>query len=87
MLVLFTSYEMLKEAYTNLKNDEELEGYLLLTQSVNNKSRSRLIRKFQEFDKSILLGTSSFGKESIYREMHLVVLLLSGFPLRLLINR
>ncbi len=32
MLVLFTSYEMLKEAYTNLKNDEELEGYLLLTQ-------------------------------------------------------
>ncbi len=52
--------EMLKEAYTNLKNDEELEGYLLLTQSVNNKSRSRLIRKFQEFDKSILLGTSSF---------------------------
>lgn len=60
MLVLFTSYEMLKEAYTNLKNDETLEGYLLLTQSVNNKSRSRLIRKFQEFDKSILLGTSSF---------------------------
>ena len=27
---------------------------------MNNKSRSRLIRKFQEFDKSILLGTSSF---------------------------
>ncbi|SEI60984.1 ATP-dependent DNA helicase DinG [Bacillus thuringiensis] len=60
MLVLFTSYEMLKEAYANLKNNDELEGYLLLTQSVNNRSRSRLIRKFQEFDKSILLGTSSF---------------------------
>ena len=31
MLVLFTSYEMLKEAYANLKNNDELEGYLLLT--------------------------------------------------------
>ncbi|MDR4287660.1 ATP-dependent helicase DinG, partial [Bacillus thuringiensis] len=57
---LFTSYDMLKEAYANLKNNDELEGYLLLTQSVNNRSRSRLIRKYQEFDKSILLGTSSF---------------------------
>ncbi|MDZ4460053.1 helicase C-terminal domain-containing protein, partial [Bacillus cereus] len=31
-----------------------------LTYHHNNRSRSRLIRKFQEFDKSILLGTSSF---------------------------
>ncbi|KEK22722.1 ATP-dependent DNA helicase DinG [Bacillus gaemokensis] len=60
MLVLFTSYEMLKETYATLKNEDELEGYLLLTQSVHNRSRSRLIRKFQEFDKAILLGTSSF---------------------------
>ncbi|MEH7459235.1 helicase C-terminal domain-containing protein, partial [Bacillus sp. JJ1127] len=60
MLVLFTSYEMLKETYVNLKNEDELEEYVILTQSVNNRSRSRLVRKFQEFDKAILLGTSSF---------------------------
>lgn len=60
MLVLFTSYEMLKKTYTNLKQAEELEDFVLLTQSVHNRSRSRLVRKFQEFDKSILLGTSSF---------------------------
>ncbi|EEM06120.1 DnaQ family exonuclease/DinG family helicase [Bacillus pseudomycoides] len=60
MLVLFTSYEMLKETYTNLKQADELEGFVLLTQSVHNRSRSRLVRKFQEFDKAILLGTSSF---------------------------
>ncbi|WJE54146.1 ATP-dependent DNA helicase DinG [Bacillus cereus] len=60
MLILFTSYDMLKETYTNLKQAEELDDFVLLTQSVHNRSRSRLVRKFQEFDKSILLGTSSF---------------------------
>ncbi len=51
---------MLKETYAKLKNEVALEEYILLTQSVHNRSRSRLIRKFQEFDKAILLGTSSF---------------------------
>ncbi|WP_459501498.1 ATP-dependent DNA helicase DinG [Bacillus sp. C1] len=60
MLVLFTSYEMLKETYIHLKQADELEDFVLLTQSVHNRSRSRLVRKFQEFDKAILLGTSSF---------------------------
>ncbi|MDP7978413.1 ATP-dependent DNA helicase DinG [Bacillus multifaciens] len=60
MLVLFTSYEMLKEVYGVLKKEDELEEFLLLTQSVHNRSRSRMIRKFQEFEKAILLGTSSF---------------------------
>ncbi|PHA03581.1 ATP-dependent helicase DinG [Bacillus pseudomycoides] len=60
MLVLFTSYEMLKQTFEVLKKEEALEEFLLLTQSVHNRSRSRMIRKFQEFEKSILLGTSSF---------------------------
>ncbi|WP_369900340.1 ATP-dependent DNA helicase DinG [Bacillus manliponensis] len=60
MLVLFTSYEMLKQAYELLKEEKELAEFLLLTQSVHNRSRSRMLRKFQEFDKAILLGTSSF---------------------------
>ncbi|SFI13633.1 MULTISPECIES: ATP-dependent DNA helicase DinG [unclassified Bacillus (in: firmicutes)] len=60
MLVLFTSYEMLKEVFEVLKKADELEEFLLLTQSVHNRSRSRMIRKFQEFEKAILLGTSSF---------------------------
>ncbi|WP_020059574.1 ATP-dependent DNA helicase DinG [Bacillus sp. 123MFChir2] len=60
MLILFTSYEMLKEVYGVLKKEDELEEFLLLTQSVHNRSRTRMIRKFQEFEKAILLGTSSF---------------------------
>lgn len=60
MLALFTSYEMLKQTYEMLKKDEQLEEFLLLAQSVNNRSRSRMLRKFQEFEKAILLGTSSF---------------------------
>lgn len=60
MLVLFTSYEMLKDVYEVLKKEEELEEFLLLTQSVHNRSRTRMIRKFQEFEKAVLLGTSSF---------------------------
>lgn len=60
MLVLFTSYDMLKQTYTLIKDDAALEEFAILAQGVNGGSRARLTKNFQQFDKAILFGTNSF---------------------------
>ena len=60
MLVLFTSYDMLRKTYNLIKDSGALEDFLLLAQGVSNGSRTRLTKNFQQFNKAILFGTSSF---------------------------
>ncbi|MGM8211593.1 ATP-dependent DNA helicase DinG [Virgibacillus sp. W0430] len=61
MLVLFTSYDMLKKAYFILKEAmSEFFAYDLLAQGITSGSRQRLIKNFQLYEQPILLGTSSF---------------------------
>ncbi|QVY60142.1 ATP-dependent DNA helicase DinG [Cytobacillus gottheilii] len=60
MLILFTSYEMLRKTYELIKESGLLEGYALFAQGISGGSRTRLTRNFQRFEKSILFGTSSF---------------------------
>ena len=60
MLVLFTSHEMLKETHEWLKNESELDDFSILSHGVSSNSKSRLIKYFQNYDKSILLGTAGF---------------------------
>ncbi|MFC4557360.1 ATP-dependent DNA helicase DinG [Virgibacillus kekensis] len=60
MLVLFTSYDMLKKSYNLLREIMDTNKYMLIAQGVSSGSRSRLKKNFQTFDQSILLGTSSF---------------------------
>ncbi len=60
MLVLFTSYEMLRNAYHLLKEFSDSNGYTVIAQGVSSGSRARLIKNFQANERSILLGTSSF---------------------------
>lgn len=60
MLILFTSYDMLKKTYDLIKESGLLDDYILFAQGISSGSRSRLTRNFQRFEKSILLGTSSF---------------------------
>ncbi|WP_010284131.1 ATP-dependent DNA helicase DinG [Bacillus timonensis] len=60
MLVLFTSYEMLQNTYSKLKDMVELEQFVLIAQSISGGSRAKLTKNFQAFEKAILLGTSSF---------------------------
>ncbi|WP_280768192.1 ATP-dependent DNA helicase DinG [Salipaludibacillus daqingensis] len=59
MLVLFTSYDMLKRTYRLLKTMFD-DSFMLIAQGVQTKSRSKLTKNFQQFDQAILLGTSSF---------------------------
>src|SRR5699024_2818212 len=60
MLVLFTSYNMLKRSYSLLREIMDLNQYVLIAQGISSGSRTRLKKNFQTFDKAILLGTSSF---------------------------
>jgi ATP-dependent DNA helicase DinG len=60
MLILFTSYDMLRKTYDLMKESGLLEDYVLMAQGITSGSRTRLTKNFQRFDKAILFGTSSF---------------------------
>ncbi len=60
MLVLFTSYRMLRQVYDPLKEALSTQDINVLAQGVEGGSRNKLIRRFQESSASVLLGTSSF---------------------------
>ncbi|MGW9526921.1 ATP-dependent DNA helicase DinG [Paenibacillus terrae] len=60
MLVLFTSYRMLRQVYEPLKEALSSSDITVLGQGVDSGSRSKLTRRFQEAKASVLLGTSSF---------------------------
>ncbi|ASA22888.1 ATP-dependent DNA helicase DinG [Paenibacillus donghaensis] len=60
MMVLFTSYRMLRQVYDPLKEALASKEISVLGQGVEGGSRSKLIRRFQDSSASVLLGTSSF---------------------------
>ncbi|CQR46668.1 hypothetical protein BN1058_00940 [Paraliobacillus sp. PM-2] len=60
MLVLFTSYDMLKKSYQLLRTLMDQEDFMLIAQGISSGSRTRLKKNFQTFDRAILLGTNSF---------------------------
>ncbi|MHA0855395.1 ATP-dependent DNA helicase DinG [Paenibacillus sp. CMAA1364] len=60
MLVLFTSYRMLRQVYEPLTKALSATDIVVLGQGVDNGSRSKLVRRFQDSSASVLLGTNSF---------------------------
>lgn len=60
MMVLFTSYRMLRQVYDPLKDQLASEGITVIGQGVDSGSRTKLTRRFQGHNASVLLGTSSF---------------------------
>jgi ATP-dependent DNA helicase DinG len=60
MLVLFTSYQMLKKTHEMLGQLFDQDDFVIISQGISSGSRERLKKNFQSFDKAILLGTSSF---------------------------
>ncbi|MBD2869697.1 ATP-dependent DNA helicase DinG [Paenibacillus arenilitoris] len=60
MLVLFTSYRMLKQVYEPLKELLTESGIQVLGQGIDSGNRSKLTRRFRQTPESVLLGTSSF---------------------------
>lgn len=60
MLVLFTSYRMLRQVYDPLKEVLSAQGITVIGQGVDSGNRTKLTRRFQGQQASVLLGTSSF---------------------------
>ncbi|MFK7695734.1 ATP-dependent DNA helicase DinG [Paenibacillus sp. HJGM_3] len=60
MLVLFTSYRMLKLVHQDLKEELKASGIHVLGQGIDSSNRTKLTRLFQEQAACVLLGTSSF---------------------------
>lgn len=60
MLVLFTSYDMLRKAYYQLKEFISNDEFILIGQGISSGSRAKLTKNFKKFDQAILFGTSSF---------------------------
>ncbi|MCM3783976.1 ATP-dependent DNA helicase DinG [Neobacillus mesonae] len=60
MLVLFTSYKMLRQVHEPLKEALASSDISVFGQGVDSGSRTKLTRRFQEAKASVLLGTSSF---------------------------
>ncbi|CAH0118789.1 3'-5' exonuclease DinG [Paenibacillus sp. CECT 9249] len=60
MLVLFTSYRMMKQVYEPLKEILNASNIQVLGQGIDSGNRSKLTRRFQDQSASVLLGTSSF---------------------------
>jgi ATP-dependent DNA helicase DinG len=56
--VLFTSYTMLEQSYTALKERLESSGYPILKQG--DAQRNQLLHQFIQTKRSVLFGTSSF---------------------------
>lgn len=60
MLVLFTSYRMLRAVYDLLKEPLEAASIQVLGQGIDSSNRTKLTRRFLQQSASVLLGTSSF---------------------------
>ncbi|KAB7709234.1 ATP-dependent DNA helicase DinG [Bacillus aerolatus] len=80
MLVLFTSFDMMKKTYDLMKDSGLLDEYILLAQGITNGSRARLTRNFQRFDKAILFGTNSFWEGIDIRGEDLSCLVIVRLP-------
>ncbi|WP_017727994.1 ATP-dependent DNA helicase DinG [Halalkalibacterium ligniniphilum] len=60
VMVLFTSFEMLRQVYQNVKDLCTDESFVLIGQGISSGSRARLMKSFKQHERAILFGTSSF---------------------------
>ncbi|OLN23514.1 ATP-dependent helicase DinG [Domibacillus antri] len=60
MLVLFTSFDILKKTHDYIRETELLQDYALIAQGITNGSVRRLTKNFRQYEKAILLGTGAF---------------------------
>ncbi|GEL07426.1 ATP-dependent DNA helicase DinG [Salisediminibacterium halotolerans] len=79
MLVLFTSYDMLKRTHKHLKTLFD-DSYRVIAQGIHSGSRSKLTKTFQQYDQALLLGTSSFWEGVDIPGDHLSAIVMARLP-------
>ncbi|WP_232696385.1 ATP-dependent DNA helicase DinG [Brevibacillus daliensis] len=59
-MILFTSYTMLRAVYDGMKSCMQKDEFTILGHGIDSNNRSKLVRRFQTGEKTVLLGTNSF---------------------------
>ncbi|WP_051189017.1 helicase C-terminal domain-containing protein [Halalkalibacillus halophilus] len=80
MMILFTSYDMLKQCYQQLKRFKALENSLIVAQGITTGSREKLKKFYENNDHVILLGTNSFWEGLDLRGDHKKVVCVVRLP-------
>ena len=80
-LVLFTSHRQLRDVHTALKQRIDLDDVLILAQGIDGQRR-QLLKAFEEAERPLLLGTSSFweGIDVPGERLSCVVMVRLPFP-------
>jgi Rad3-related DNA helicase len=80
-LVLFTSHRQLRDVHAALKHRVDLDEVLILGQGIDGQRR-QLLKSFQEAERPLLLGTSSFweGIDIPGERLSCVVMVRLPFP-------
>ncbi|GGG85098.1 ATP-dependent helicase [Staphylococcus pragensis] len=77
-LVLFTSYRMMYMVQELLNELPTFEDYVILTQQQNQNYK--IVQQFNNFDKSILLGTSTFFEGFDYQSNGIKCVMIAKLP-------
>ncbi|MGY4690077.1 ATP-dependent DNA helicase DinG [Salibacterium sp. K-3] len=82
ILVLFTSFDMLRRTYDQLKRWDEENQLSVLAQGVKTGSRSRLMKMFKQQEQAVLLGTNSFweGVDLPGEDLRCIIIARLPFP-------
>lgn len=78
LLVLFTAFDMLKKTHQLLKSDSQLDEFMIMGQG--GGSITKLTKNFRQFEKAILLGTSSFWEGVDFPGDELTTLIIVRLP-------
>ncbi|WP_147640768.1 helicase C-terminal domain-containing protein [Mammaliicoccus lentus] len=78
-LVLFTNYSMLYQAYRYMEELEMFSDYVILMQQQHSHVY-KLVQQFNQFDKTILLGTLSFFEGFDYQSAGIKCVMMTKLP-------
>lgn len=78
-LVLFTNYSMLYKAYRYLEEVSAFDDYVVLMQQ-QQSNIYKLVQQFNQFDKTILLGTLSFFEGFDYQSNGIKCVMITKLP-------
>lgn len=78
-LVLFTNYSMLYQAYRYMEELQIFDDYVLLMQQQHSHVY-KIVQQFNQFDKTILLGTLSFFEGFDYQSSGIKCVMMTKLP-------
>ncbi|WFA03455.1 ATP-dependent DNA helicase DinG [Bacillus sp. HSf4] len=80
-LVLFTSHDMLRSVYQELKNDDDFPCQLL-AQGISGGSPVKIMKLFKSYQHAVLLGTNHFWEGVDFPGDELTTLIIARLPFR-----